>query len=78
VRPTTLPRRTALAALAALATPAFVRAQGADANWPARPVKLIVPFTPGLAGEMLAHMAGIRVTHVPYKGSGSTRSNTPR
>jgi tripartite-type tricarboxylate transporter receptor subunit TctC len=45
--------RIAAAALLALAAPAVLQAQ----TWPARPVKLIVPFPPGGTGDLLGRLA---------------------
>ena len=51
-----------LAAAAAAGLPAAVRAQAAD--WPARPVRLIVPFGPGSTPDVLARVVGDRLAQV--------------
>lgn len=50
----TLTRRAALTAAVALAAPSVARAQGA--NWPARPIRLIVPFSAGGAADSAARV----------------------
>jgi len=45
-------RRNLLAAAAALASPARARAQA----WPARPVRIIVPWPPGGSTEVLVRL----------------------
>src|SRR5438477_235208 len=58
------------AGLAAQAAPAFAQ------DYPSRPIALIVPYAAGtgsgihLGTEYFATMAGIKLTHIPYKGSG--------
>lgn len=60
----TLSRRGLLAAPPALAVtlPATARAQGAAAGWPARAVRIIVPFPPGQAADMVTRLVGDRLS----------------
>lgn len=61
--PTTARRRTlqqGLAALAMLALPHAARAQG----YPAKPIRLIVPFTPGGSSDILARAIGLELAKV--------------
>ncbi|MGE0224897.1 MAG: Bug family tripartite tricarboxylate transporter substrate binding protein [Acetobacteraceae bacterium] len=52
--PSRITRRTAIAGLgAALSLPAIHRA-GAQGTWPSKPVRLIMPYAPGGAGDTLA------------------------
>jgi tripartite-type tricarboxylate transporter receptor subunit TctC len=60
-QPSRLPRRTALATLLAAALPlagvtCSLAAQAADA-WPARPIRLVVPFSAGGANDLMARSA---------------------
>jgi len=51
--------RAALAAGAAFGAPAVVRAQAAD--WPTRPVRLVVPYGPGSTPDVLARLVADRL-----------------
>jgi tripartite-type tricarboxylate transporter receptor subunit TctC len=37
-------------------------AQAAEANYPSRPIRFIVPFAPGGPSDVLSRMAGIKLT----------------
>jgi tripartite-type tricarboxylate transporter receptor subunit TctC len=52
-------RRTTLAAMGGLlAAPALLRTASAQADWPNRPVRMIVPFPPGGSTDVLARVIG--------------------
>jgi tripartite-type tricarboxylate transporter receptor subunit TctC len=52
----------ASAAAVACAASAAALAQGAAANYPAKPIRIIVPFTPGSATDVMARIVGERLT----------------
>lgn len=56
-----LSRRRALALLGGLALPSLVRAQ---ADWPSKPLKFVVPFTPGGSTDILARVLGQKLEPV--------------
>jgi len=52
--------RLALALLAAsLAGAAHAQTVAGDARWPERPIRLIVPFTPGSSSDTVARLVGL-------------------
>ena len=53
-----LNRRLALAAAPALLAAPAIRAQGA---WPSRPIRMIVPYTPGAATDAMARLAAQKI-----------------
>ncbi|MFH5923966.1 Bug family tripartite tricarboxylate transporter substrate binding protein [Roseomonas xinghualingensis] len=65
-RPMRLPRRSLLAALSApMLIPAGARAQASlPANWPDRPLRLILPYTPGGGTDTVARALGARLNSI--------------
>jgi tripartite-type tricarboxylate transporter receptor subunit TctC len=56
-----LRRRLAQGAAALAITPAGVRAQGAASGWPSRPLRLIIPFSPGGFTDVVARSLSQRL-----------------
>ncbi|TCH96471.1 tripartite tricarboxylate transporter substrate binding protein [Roseococcus sp. SYP-B2431] len=56
-------RRAALAGLAAapLLSPSILQAQGSAAPWPTRPLRLVIPFPPGGASDLLGRLMAERI-----------------
>ena len=55
-------RRQALAAAAALALPALPRAARAQAAWPDRPIRVIVPFGAGTSTDIMTRLVTPRMS----------------
>lgn len=57
-----IPRRAALATLAACALTVTAGPASAQDNWPDKPVRVVVPFAPGGSTDVIARMVGQRLS----------------
>jgi tripartite-type tricarboxylate transporter receptor subunit TctC len=57
-------RRQFLGLAAVLAAPAFLPSRASSADWPAKPVRVVVPFTPGGSTDITARLVGNRLQEI--------------
>src|ERR1700742_1399766 len=59
-----LSRRRFLGATAALAAPALLPSRASALDWPTKPVRIVVPFTPGGSTDITARLIGNRLQEI--------------